>query len=328
MAKRMGVRVELFSIGFGPKIKSFKKGDTQYAISAIPVGGYVKMAGEELPGDFKGAAWEFYSKPIHKRFNIVVSGAVVNYILGFVLFCTVFMIGAPVPTSRIGKILEGYPAEKAGLRENDKIIEIDGKKVKYWEDVLQILHNKKEQDMTMLVVARDGDLLAFTLSGKSAESKDIFGKPVKVTLIGIAPSNEVDFVKHGFFKSVKIGAQTTWRITALTYRAIWSMLTGALSVKEVSGPIGIFAMTGEFPKMGFVHLLWISAVISVSLAIFNLLPFPILDGGHILFLGIEKLKGRPIDKKIQEVVQQVALVLLITFMLFVSWNDVLRFFVK
>lgn len=326
MAKRMGVRVEVFSIGFGPKIWSFKKGDTQYVISAIPVGGYVKMAGEEPREELKGTEWEFYSKPICKRFNIVVAGAVVNYILGFVLFCTVFMKGAPVPTSRIGKILEGYPAEKVGLRENDKIIEIDGKKVKYWEDVLEILHNKKEKDMTMLTVTRDGELLTFTISGKSAEQKDIFGKPVKVTLIGIAPSNEVDFVKHGFFKSIKIGAQTTWRITVLTYRAIWGMLTGALSVKEVSGPIGIFAMTGQVAKMGLVPLLWMSAIISVSLAIFNLLPFPILDGGHILFLGLEKLKGRPIDMKVQEVVQQIALVLLITFMLVVSWNDVLRFF--
>lgn len=325
MAKKMGVRVEIFSLGFGPKIRSIKRGRTEYAISAIPVGGYVKMAGDEPGDEHTGAEWEFYSKPIHKRFNILVAGPVFNYILGLVLFCMVFMAGAPVPTSRIGRVLEGYPAEKVGLRENDKIIDIDGKKVKYWEDILDIIHNKKEEDISV-VVDRAGAILTFTVKGMAEEQKDIFGKPIKVTLIGIAPSEEVDFVKYGFFKSIWIGARTTWRITAITYRAIWGMLTGALSVREVSGPIGIFAVTGKFAKMGLVHLLWISAVISVSLAIFNLLPFPILDGGHILFLGIEKLKGRPVDKKVQEMVQNAALVLLLTFMLFVSWNDILRFF--
>ena len=143
MAKKMGVKVEVFSLGLGPKLWSIKKGETEYAISAIPFGGYVKMAGEEPGEALKGEEWEFYSKPIDKRFNIVVAGSVINYILGFVLFCMVFMAGAPVPTSRIGRVLEGYPAEKVGLKENDKIIEIDGRKIKYWEEVLNIIHKKK-----------------------------------------------------------------------------------------------------------------------------------------------------------------------------------------
>ena len=325
MAKKMGVKVEVFSLGLGPKLWSIKKGETEYAISAIPFGGYVKMAGEEPGEALKGEEWEFYSKPIYKRFNIVVAGSVINYILGFVLFCMVFMAGAPVPTSRIGRVLEGYPAEKVGLKENDKIIEIDGTKIKYWEEVLNIIHKKKEREITTLLVERNGDVLTFAVSGKSEEQKDIFGRPVRMTLIGIGPSNEVDFVRYGFGKSVTMGARTTWNITSLTYKAIWGMLTGALSIKAVSGPIGIFAVTGKFARMGIVPLLWISAVISVSLAIINLLPFPVLDGGHIIFLGVEKLKGRPIDRKVQEVIQQVALVLLITFVLVVSWNDILRF---
>jgi len=125
-----------------------------------------------------------------------------------------------------------------------------------------------------------------------------------------------------------MGGRTTWGITTMTYKAIWFMFTGALSVKEVSGPIGIFAITGRFAKKGIVYLLWISGVISVSLAIFNLLPFPILDGGHVLFLAFEKMRGRPLDAKVQEKVQQVALALLIAFVLVVSWNDVTKFFLK
>lgn len=328
MAKRMGVKVEVFSIGFGHKIRSVKKGDTEYAISAIPLGGYVKMAGEEPAEERTGAEWEFYSKPIYKRFNIVVAGGVFNYILGFLLFSLVFMAGAPIPTSRIGRVLEGYPAEAVGLRENDKILEIDGRAVRYWGDVIDMLHRKKGGETTTLSVARDGEILTFTVKGRPEEQKDIFGRPVKVTLIGIGHSDEVDFVKHGFFKSIEMGAETTWNVTALTYRAIWGMLTGGISIKAVGGPIMIFAETGRAARMGISYLLWISALISVSLAIINLLPFPILDGGHILFLAVEKMKGRPLDKKVQEVVQQVALALLIAFVLVVSWNDVMRFFAK
>lgn len=323
IAKKMGVRVEIFSVGFGPKIWSLKRGETEYAVSAIPFGGYVKMAGDEPGGQLTGADWEFYSNPIYKRFNIVAAGPAVNYILGFVLFCAVFMIGGPVYTSRIGGILEEYPAEKIGLKKNDKIIKIDGKTVKYWDELTNIIYNKKEEDIA-IVVDRNGEMLTFTVKGKSEEHKDIFGKPVRVTLIGISRSDEVDFIRHGFGKSIEMSARTVWSITVLTYRAIWGMLTGALSMKMVSGPIGIFALTGQAAKQGIAPLLRISALINVSLAIINLLPFPVLDGGHILFLGIEKLKGRPLDRKVQEVAQQVALILLITFMLYVSWNDILN----
>ena len=208
--------------------------------------------------------------------------------------------------------------------QNDKIIEIDGEKVKYWEEVLNIIHNREEGDIA-LKVDRDGEFLDFVVRGKTEDAKDIFGKPVKMTMIGIGPSDERDFVKHTFFKSIEMGTRTTWNITTLTYRVIWGMLTGVVPIKAVGGPLMIIAETGKAARMGISYLLWISALISVSLAIFNLLPFPILDGGHILFLAIEKIKGRPIDKKVQEVVQQVALVLLLAFVLIVFWNDFLRY---
>ncbi len=325
MAKRMGVKVEIFSLGFGPKLWSCKKGETEYVICAIPLGGYVKMAGEE-PGEGRtGAEWEFYSKPVSKRFGIIFAGPAVNYILGFVLFCLVFMFGAPMPTSRIGRILDGYPAEEAGLRENDKIVSIDGEEVKYWEDVLKIIHNRGEGSIAILI-DRDGELLDFIIEGRSEEGKDIFGKPIRRTMIGIAPSEEISSVRYGILDSISMGARTLWNITTLTYRAIWGMLTGAVSIKAVGGPIMIVTMTGKAAKMGINHLLWISALISASLAIINLLPLPPLDGGHILFLIIEKLKGRPVNSRVQEIVQQTGWILLITLLLVVSWNDITRFF--
>ncbi|MBU4376480.1 MAG: RIP metalloprotease RseP [Candidatus Omnitrophica bacterium] len=323
MAKKMGVKVEVFSFGFGPKIKSFKRGGTEYVLSLIPFGGYVKMAGDELSGKLEGKNWEFYSKPIYKRFNIIVAGSLVNYILGFLLFSFVLMLGSPVPTARIGGVLEGYPAEKAGIKAGDIIMSIEGKSVKYWEDVLDAIRDRKEGDIRV-TIDRNGEKRIFSVKGRSEDAKDILGKPFKKTMIGIAPSDEVVFVKYGFFKAIAMGADTVWKITIITYQAIWGMIIGAVSVKAVAGPIGIFAMTGRAASMGLVYLLHISALISVSLAIFNLLPFPILDGGHILFLLIEKLKGKPVSRRAQEIAQNIAFALLIAFVLFVSWNDILN----
>ncbi len=323
MAKKMGVKVEIFSFGFGPKIASIKRGGTEYVLSAIPFGGYVKMAGDELAGKLEGKEWEFYSKPIYKRFNIIAAGPIVNYVLGFIFFCAVFMLGAPVATSRIGSTLSGYPAEKAGIIEGDRILEIDGKGVKYWDEVLAAIHDRKEGNINLLI-ERNSEKRKITVEGKSEDAKDILGRPLRRTMIGIAPSDEVAFVKYGFFKSIEMGAGTVWKITVITYQAVWGMIIGAVSVKAMAGPIGIFAMTGKAASMGLIYLLHISAFISVSLAIFNLLPFPILDGGHILFLAIEKIKGKPVSRKAQELAQNIAFTLLIAFVLFVTWNDILN----
>jgi len=327
MAKKMGVKVEAFSLGFGPKLWSVKKGETEYILSAVPMGGYVKMAGEEPGGVRKGEEWEFFSKPVHKRFNIIVSGAAVNYLLGFALFCMIFMAGAPMRTSRIGAVLEGYPASEIGLRAGDRIISIEGREIEFWEDVLNIIHNRKEGDI-LLCVERDGEILDFTVRGRSEQAKDIFGRTRKTTMIGIGPSDDVEFVKYGFLKSVSMGAKTTWNVTSLTYRSIWGMLTGSVSIKAVGGPIMIVTMTGRAARMGMSYLLWISALISISLAIINLLPFPVLDGGHILFLAIEKIIGRPIDRKVQEAAQNICWVLLIALLLVVSRNDIMRYLGK
>jgi len=321
MAKKMGVRVEAFSLGFGPKLWSTKKGETEYKICLVPLGGYVKMAGEESGEKRTGAEWEFYSKPAGRRFNIIAAGPVVNYLLGIILFCIVFMMGTSVLTSHIGEVMEGYPAEKAGLKAGDRIIEMEGKKVESWTDVTNIIYSKKEGNIE-LSVKRNKRVLDFIVERESA--KDLLGRPVRI--IGIKPSDEVEFVKYGLGGSLKMAAGMTWNITALTYRAIGGMLTGAVPMKGLAGPVRIFAITGQAAKAGIVPLLSISALISVSLAIINLLPLPPLDGGHILFLGIEKLRGRPIDVKVQETVQQVGWVLLMTLLVVVSWNDITSFF--
>ncbi|HAZ09771.1 MAG TPA: RIP metalloprotease RseP [Candidatus Omnitrophica bacterium] len=325
VAKRMGVRVEKFSIGFGPEIAGITKAETRYSISIIPLGGYVKLAGETGAEGVKLEKWEYFSRPVGERIKIIFAGPLLNYILAFLIFSFVFMAGSPTLTTTIGKVMPGYPAESAGLKTGDKILNINGKDVVFWEDVTKIIHASRSVEMKILV-GRDTERINLLVMPKSQDMKTIFGSSKKISIIGIAPSDEVVYVKYGFLKSIYMGAERLWTLTYITCRALWASITGAIPVKEsMTGPIGIFYITGQAAKLGLVYLLQLMGVLSASLAIFNLLPVPVLDGGHILFLIIEKIRKKPVSFKIQENVTQVGMGLLIVLMVFVFYNDFMRF---
>jgi len=325
VAKKMGVRVEKFSIGFGPEIFGVTREETRYSVSIIPLGGYVKLSGETGAEGLKGEKWEYLSRTVGERMRIIFAGPLLNYILAFVIFSFVFMAGSPTLTSAIGKVMPGYPAESSGLKTGDKILNINGKDVIYWEDVTKIVHTSKNQEMN-LVVERLGQKISIVVMPKSQEMDTVFGSRKKISIIGIVPSGDVVFVKYGFFKSIYMGAEKLWSLTYITCRALWASVTGAIPIKEsMTGPIGIFYITGQAAKLGLVYLLQLMGVLSASLAIFNLLPVPVLDGGHILFLAIEKIRRKPVSIKIQENITQVGMSLLIILMLFVFYNDFMRF---
>ena len=327
VAKRSGVRIERFSVGFGPRIWSIKKGDTEYTLSLIPLGGYVKMAGEEPGEKLTGADWEFASKPPGKRFNIAVAGPAVNYIFGF-LFVSflIFSFGLPRSTSEIGNVMEGYPAEKAGLMAGDAIVSINGTDILFWDDVLKAVGGSEGEEIDLRIM-RDSEAMDFSLLPKMVELKDITGERIERSVIGIGQSDKVAYMKaDGLIDSLKGGARETWKVTSMSYKILWRMLTGNVSVKAVSGPVAIVAIGIELFVKNPILFLFLGAYLSLALAIFNLLPFPILDGGHILFLAIEKLRGRPLGRKTQEIVQNAALVLLISFVLVVTWNDIWKLF--
>ena len=325
-AKRMGVRVEKFSIGFGPELAGITRAETRYSVSLIPLGGYVKLAGETSAEGIKGEKWEYLSRTVGERARIIFAGPLLNYILAFLIFSSVFMAGSPALTSKIGKILPGYPAESSGLREGDRILNINGKDVIYWEDVTKIVHTSKNQEMKLLVKRDDIGIMSIMVTPKLQDMKTIFGSRKNISIIGITPADEVVYVKYGFIKSIYMGAEKLWALTYITCRALWASITGAIPVKEsMTGPIGIFYITGQAAKLGLVYLLQLMGVLSASLAIFNLLPVPVLDGGHILFLMIEKLKGRPVSIKVQENITQAGMSLLIVLMAFVFYNDIMRF---
>ena len=325
VAKRIGVRVEKFSIGFGPELFGFTRGETRYLISAIPLGGYVKLSGETEEDGISGERWEYLSRSVGERARIIAAGPLLNYLMAFLIFSFVYVIGYPTLTARIGKVLPDYPGASAGIKPGDKIININGQEVDSWEDVTRIVHTNKKPELG-LKIDRAGKLIDIKVVPKKEEQRTIFGSKKRMGLIGIMPSNDVVYVRYNILKSIYMGGRKLFNLTYITYRALWASLTGAIPFKKaVTGPIGIFYITGQAARLGFVYLLHFMGILSASLAIFNLLPVPILDGGHILFLTIEKLRKKPLSYKIQGNLTQLGLVLLISLMLFVFYNDFMRF---
>ncbi len=322
-AKFVGVRVDKFSIGFGPVIFGKKWGDTEFCVSLLPLGGFVKLAGES-PEEASGESWEFNSKNLGQKFLVVFAGPLMNAFLAFVLFSGVFLIGQPVMTAKVGKLIDGSPAKAAGILEGDRITAIDKQAVATWEAVLKKV---RESDRALLFsLERGGKSIEVSVTPKKQELPNIFGKKTIVSIIGIAPSNEIIYVKSGFWKAVSLGAERVWTLTAMIFYSLGLMFSGALSFKDsVTGPIGIFFMTQEAARMGIAYLLYFTGSLSVSLFVLNLLPIPVLDGGHVLFILIEKLKGSPLKESVKERMTQGGLTLLLVLMAFVIFQDVNRY---
>lgn len=325
VAKRLKIGVQIFSLGFGPKLWSARKGGTEYRISAIPLGGYVKMAGDEPTERLEGKPHEFLSRSVADRFKVIFAGPALNYILAFIIFSVIFMFGSPTLTTEVGGFLKDYPAEKAGLKVGDRVLTVDGKSVKYWEEMTSLIH-KHSGGSIKILLDRRGAIVEKDITPIVRRTKDIFGKEASVALIGISPSQKIENVRYGFIDSLRMGGKKLITLTAVTYKALWAVITGSLSVKEsMTGPIGIFMVTGQAAKMGLIYLFHLMGILSASLAIFNLLPLPILDGGHILFLAIEKVRGKPMSLKAQEAIANIGVAFLILLTVFIFYNDIVKF---
>ena len=326
VAKKIGVRIEKFSLGFGPRLLEKEKNGTQYCISAIPLGGYVKLAGDNLE-EYKGDPDEYFSKPPGKRFWIIFTGPLLNYILGFFCFWLVLFWGYPMLTTKVGGLLDGYGAKEAGIQLGDKITAVDGKKVEFWEDLQKMVQGKKAPAKVRLAFLRDNKEFTVEVQIKEKKLADKLGRKRTVGLLGISPAGEVVKVRHGVLQSFFLGIKRTLGLTFITYRSLWSMITGELSVRDsVTGPLGIFFITSQVASMGAIALLHLIAVLSISLTIFNLLPLPVLDGGHILLLGIEKIRGRYLSLKTERIITQVGITVLVSLAIFITYNDILRVF--
>ncbi len=327
VAKKQGVKVEKFALGFGPALLKKKEGDTEYSICAVPLGGYVKLAGDNLE-EYKGKNYEYLSKTPFARAKIVFFGPLLNYLLGFLCFCLVFFAGYPTLTTKVGGLLDGYGAKESGIVAGDKIISVDGKTLNSWDDLQMAIYDKEPGAQVKIDYLRANNLLHANVILKKKEVDDQLGKKRNVGLLGITPDfSQTIKIRHNFFQSVTLGAEKTWMITVITYKAIWRLVSGSLSLRDsVTGPIGIFVITAKAAHTGLASILNLIGLLSVSLAIFNLLPLPALDGGHILLLFIEKIRGRYLSIKVEKVITQAGFMFLIFLVVIVTYNDILRFF--
>jgi regulator of sigma E protease len=334
-AKFFGVKVLKFSLGFGPKLISKQFGETEYLISAFPLGGYVKMFGEnpgELadeklsPGELKRS---FATRPVWQRFIIVAGGPIFNLIFAVFLFFLIVLVAGmpqPVDTTKIGGVGQGSPAAEAGLQAGDTILAINGKETRLWEDVSLLIKDSGGREV-VLTVKRDDRTLEIPVTPHMEKTKNIFGEEVgERYMVGISRSEEVTYEKVGFFRALQAGVSQTWSWMYLTVMGLVKIIQKVVPASELGGPILIAQIAGERMEAGWVNFLYFMGVLSVNLGILNLLPIPILDGGHLVFFSVEAILRKPLNMRTMEIMQQIGLVLLGTLMIFVFYNDLVRVF--
>jgi regulator of sigma E protease len=429
VAKGAGVGVLKFSLGFGRRLFGFRRGETEYLISAVPLGGYVKMVGEDprdVVVDATGQAFDSAGRPLdlaksfaHKsvwaRIAIVLAGPGANFLLALLLFWGVFVLfGRPVfppvagraeagspaamaglePGDRIvavqsqavrswdqleavleasrgepltlrierkgrpreltvtprrktvtdifgdqhevwtigvgpfisttvGRVMEGFPADAAGIRVGDRIVAVNGERVATWEELARRIHTRPGQEVT-LTVERGADRLRIIVTPRASEQQDPVGQTVTVGLIGISPAEGFVYERVDPATAfIDAGARTVTTSVKILWVVV-KMVEGAISPRTIGGPILMAQMTGEQVQQGVLNLVFFTALLSINLGVLNLLPVPILDGGHLLFFGIEVLRGQPVSVKKREIAQRVGLVLLVALMMFAFYNDIFR----
>jgi len=326
-AKMQGVKVERFSIGFGPVFFRYTWHETEYALSLIPFGGYVKMAGDD-PSDkeLKGEPWEYLSQTPLQKIKIAIAGPLLNYIFALFLFIVLFWVGIPTATTKIGGMVDGYNAKIAGIKEGDKILKVNGVLVSVWDDMTKEIQDSKTENIE-LEISRDGAIQNLSVLGKKEEIVDAFGHKKQAFLIGIRPSMDAIInVKHSLGSSIFLGSKKLYDISKLTYFSIWKIITGKLSFKQsMTGPIGIAVVTVKTAQSGFLNLVYLMGMLSAALALFNFLPIPALDGGHILMSLIELIRRKKLGFKAQEIFQNIGFGALILLMIVVFYNDFVNF---
>ena len=325
MAKRAGVGVLKFSLGFGPRIIGKKIGETEYLLSLIPLGGYVKLLGES-PGEElseEDSKRSFLNQTVWKRISIVAAGPVFNLLLALSIFTLVNMVGLPVLTPEVGSLQTDSAAMEAGMKAGDRIIVMDGKAVTKWDEISKIVTISKERPLR-ITVRRDAATLDFTVTPRPMKTRNLFGEEVESYKIGISPSPHTIIERRNPLSAFGEGIRQTWVISKLTVISIFKLFQGIISPKTLGGPILIAQIAGAQAKEGIVQFLLFMALLSINLAVLNLLPIPVLDGGHLLFYGIELVTGREINVRWREMAQQVGFVLLILLMIFVFMMDIER----
>ncbi|MBI4592331.1 RIP metalloprotease RseP [Candidatus Uhrbacteria bacterium] len=333
VAKKMGMKVEEFGFGFPPRLWGVRRGETVYSINWIPLGGFVKIKGES--GEHSHDSDSFASKPAWKRFVVLIAGVAMNLVLAAVLFSIGYMVGLPsiidesLPSSAriesqeitVMQVVEGSPAAEAGVVSGDVIESLDGKVVTSDVEARDYFAQYAAEGVDVLVNKSDGSYATYTLTSEYLESIDTIGVGIAFVSTG--------FVSYPFFQAIGQGVFTTYQFTVEILKAFGGLIRDLVVSQEVavdlSGPVGIAVMTGQVAAMGLIYLLQFTAVLSINLAIINVLPFPALDGGRILFLAIEKLRGRAVNQKLEVAVHNLGFMLLMVLVVLVTYKDFVTF---
>ncbi|KIL50506.1 metalloprotease RseP [Jeotgalibacillus alimentarius] len=398
-AKRAGILCREFAIGMGPKILAFKKNETQYTLRLLPIGGYVRMAGEDAemlelkPGFRAGlilgenekvkkvilnnkdrypdlrvvevadadldkelyikgyeegeetlqtftlsekavfiedgvetqiAPWDrqFNSKKLYQRFLTIFAGPAMNFVLAFVVLAVLAMLaGVPNEEPILGDVIEGDPASEAGLQQGDVVTSIAGKEITTWTDLTDIISDSPGEELTVDVV-RGGQPLSFEVTPR-VEVYENGDEEIRQGIMGVYN----DLIESpSIFQSIAYGAERTYEFTVLIFDLLGQLVTGQFSIDALAGPVGIYKNTEQVAAAGVYQLMQWGAVLSINLGIMNLLPLPALDGGRLLFFGVEALRGKPIDRQKEGMVHFVGFALLMLLMIVVTWNDIQRYF--
>ncbi|ABK44355.1 site-2 protease, Metallo peptidase, MEROPS family M50B [Magnetococcus marinus MC-1] len=339
VARWMKVRVLVFSLGFGPKLLSWRgRGGaegTEYCLSLIPLGGYVKMFGEagvvedEQNGERALTEEEkqgsFAHKSLQARFAVVLAGPLFNFIFAIFALWAVYAMGVEKMYADVGKVIEQGPAAMAGVQVGDRIIKVDGEAVEDWMAMRERIR-ASSHGVIKLEVLRGDKQLTLTLNPEMGDTVTKFGEPTKKARIGIAPSGETFAVEYGVGEAFWLGIDKTWEFSTLIFTSIKKMITQEIPADQIGGPIAIAKMAGSTAEMGFASMLMFMSLISVNLGVLNLLPIPVLDGGHLLFYVMEAIKGGPISEKAQMIAMRIGLSLLLALMVLAFYNDLVRLF--
>ena len=328
IARLFGVGVEKFSLGFGPRLIGKKIGITDYRLSAIPLGGYVKMVGEEPDAEIDPVdlPLSFTHKPVVQRMLIVAAGPVFNILLAILIFFGIFWAsGTFIMKPSIGAVREGSPAAAAGLARGDLITVINGIEINSWDEMAEII-NASEGRTLKIAVRRQDSTLDFSIAPEKVPAQNIFGEKIQRYVIGIEASRESYSKEMSPVEAFAESLRQSYRVIELMVVIIVKLIKGDISTDTLGGPIMIAQMAGDSAKAGVGSLIFFIALISINLAVINLLPIPVLDGGHLLFFLIEAIKGSPVSIKVREVAQQIGLFILILLMILVFYNDIHRIF--
>ena len=337
IARWCGVRVLVFSIGFGPELFGFNdRHGTRWKVAAIPLGGYVKFFGDENAASVPDAETishmteterreSFFFKPVGQRAAIVVAGPVANFLLAIVIFAAVFTFyGKQATPARVETVQPNSAAQTAGFQPSDLIVSINGKKIDTFTDMQRVVSTSAGQTLD-IEVDRGGVRMRLKATPALTELKDNFGNVHRIGVLGITGARG-DPVKVDPLTAVKLGVEETWFVVERTLSYIGGVVVGKESADQLGGPIRIAQVSGQVATAGFVALIHLAAVLSISIGLLNLFPIPLLDGGHLLFYAVEAVRGRPLSDRAMEYGFRFGLAVVLLLMIFATYNDLLHLF--